>query len=301
MIEKLQEAFKDIKYLDSKHQYFTSSGKELTSVTKFLSSLKPKFQSEFWSVFKAYQFSGYEVKSEWNNFKTFKVYEPDLPFDAEFRIVSIYDDHSHLEVTPEDVLAQWSLDGLVGTTRGTYIHNYLEDLESRLLDEPKIEIPSELDTPQAINYFNSLRIAKELAKQYKAFADENLILVAAEFIVGDPTIGLAGRFDRLYFNKQSNKYEIWDFKTDKQIRYKSSFGKLKMFEVPDCEYEKYSLQTSLYKKLIEDAIPDVKLGTSHVVWFNLKDNRYEIIPCKDYTQLITDTLNENNRSTSLEY
>ena len=46
MIEKLQEAFKDLRYADAQHKYFTKQGKELQSVTKFLSGLKPKFQSE---------------------------------------------------------------------------------------------------------------------------------------------------------------------------------------------------------------------------------------------------------------
>lgn len=287
MIELLQSKFKDIKYLDSKHQYFTTDGVELQSVTQFLSSLKPKFNSRYWSINKAYTFSGYKVKTIWNDFFKFILLSDEE--GAQGTYVYLDDDHSHLLVTPEDVLNQWNLDSLVGRTRGSYLHDYLDKLESRVLDIPHIEIPNGLETGQAINYFNSLKAAQELCLDYVEYAQENLILVAAEFIIGDPKIGLAGRFDRLYFNKSTKKYEIWDFKTDKQIRYKSSFGNLNLVNLPDCEFEKYSLQTSIYKKMIQDTI-GVELGDSRIVWFNLKENKWEILVCKDYISLIN-TLN----------
>ena len=284
MIKELQTAFKDILYHDGSHKYYHED-QELTSVTKFLSQLKPKFNEDFWATYKAYEFSGYKVKMIWNNYQKFltsqSIAEP-IHFD---NTVFLNDDHSHLKVQPNDVKIQWKLDSLVGTTRGTFIHNYLETLENRILDEPKIEIPLGLGTGQGINYFNSLLQAKELCKKYVEWAKENLILVAAEFSIGDPKLGLAGRFDRLYFNLQTNQYEIWDFKTDKQLRYKSSFGKLQLFNIPDCEFEKYSLQTSLYKMIIEDNL-NIKLGESKIVWFNLKENLYEIIPTTNYVQLI---------------
>ena len=292
MIKELQEAFKNVVYLDSKHQYF-SNGVELESVTKFLSSLKPKFQSEFWSTVKAYEFSGFKVKSIWNNFTCFRLIETELLSGVEEtteKMIYLSDDHSHLKVTPEDVRAQWEIDSLVGRTRGSFIHDYVEKLEMRILDQPITVIPPGLDTGQGINYFNSLKTAKELCAEFLEYAKENLILIAAEFSVGSESLGLAGRFDRLYFNKLTEKYEVWDFKTDKQIRYKSGFGKLAKFDLPDCEFEKYSLQVSLYKKIIQDAT-GVELGESKIVWFNLKERKYEIIPTKDYVELINTVLN----------
>lgn len=288
MIEQLQEKFKDILYLDSKHQYFHKD-KELVSVTKFLSSLKPKFNSQFWSTYKAYQFSGYNPKMSWGKFQSFKIVEND-----EEKLIHILDDHSHLPVTPEDVLVQWNIDSITGTTRGSYIHDYLDKLEARIIDVPRIEIPPGMEIGQSINYVNSLNVAKNLCKDFLNYAQENLTLIVSEFAIGDPELGLAGRFDRLYFNKLTKAYEIWDFKTDKQIRYKSSFGTLDLFDLPDCEFEKYSLQTSIYRKIIQDAL-GIQLGESRVVWFNLKENKFEIIQTTDYTHLITTMLNEDNR------
>ena len=286
MIQQLQEAFKDIWYNDTYHRYTTTSGQDLQSVTKFLGSLKPEFNNEFWPVIKAYQFSGYNVKSIWNNTYAFRLLDEN---GDDVKMIHITDDHSHLSVTPDDVRQQWNLDSTIGKTRGTYIHNYLESLEDRKTDIPSTVLIEGMTTAEAVNYVNSIKIAKDLCQDYLKYAKENLVLIVSEFPVGDPKLGLAGTFDRLYYNKATSQYEIWDFKTDKQIRYKSSFGKLKLFDLPDCEYEKYSLQTSIYKKIIQDNT-DIKLGTSRIVWFNLKENKYELIDCKDYSELLTEKL-----------
>lgn len=282
MIEQLNKAFRDINYLDSKHKYVHSDGTELQSVTKFLSSLKPKFESEFWATYKAYQFSGYDVKMIWGNYLEFYLIK-----DEQKHLVYLNDDHSHLKVTPEMVQEQWALDNVIGTTRGSYIHKFLETKELRKLDLISKELPEGISTPQAINYINSLKVAEKLCGDFLEFARENLVLVAAEYWVGDKDLGLAGTFDRLYYNINAQEYQIWDFKTDKKLRYNSTFGKLDIFDLSDCEIEKYSLQTSFYKKIIEDNT-SIKLGTSHIVWFNLKQEQLEIIPCSDYVKLITD-------------
>jgi len=122
MIEKLQSSFQDILYSDLKHQYFCK-GKELTSVTKYLNSLKPKFNSGFWSVLKAYEFSGLNVKSVWGNFNSFRLIKED---GTEEMVLVDYDDHTHLTVSPEEVRQQWAQDSNIGTTRGTYLHDYLD-------------------------------------------------------------------------------------------------------------------------------------------------------------------------------
>lgn len=285
MIEALNYAFKDIKYLDSGHRYFCGD-QELKSITKFLSSLKEEFNSTYWSIYKAYQFSGYTVKMVWNNRNYFWA---NLP-DEEPEMIMLDSDHSHLQVTPSDVLKQWALDNVIGTTRGTYVHNYLENLENRIIDVPEIVLIPNMSTSQAINYVNSLQTARELCQSFVTDIQKTHTLVASEFIVGSPKLELAGTFDRLYFNRETKQYEIWDFKTDKKFRSKGEFGnKIKTFDVPDCEFEKYSLQVSLYRKIIEDAL-GIKLGESRVVWFDFKNKEYSIVQCNNYVQLITSKL-----------
>lgn len=294
MIKELRQAFQDITYLDEKHQYFHKGNTELMSITKFIKSLQAD-NWEFWRIFKAYQYSGYNVKFIWNNFNAFKELDND---GVEFRRITIYDDHSHLSVTPEEVKRQWKVKSVIGNTRGSYVHDYLEGLEDRKVDVLKTILPDGLTTAQAVNYVNSIKVCKELCNDYVENIKEKLILIVSEFPVGDLKLGLAGTFDRLYFNLETQDYEVWDFKTDKEIDYKSTFSKLSLLDLPDCNFEKYSVQTSFYKKIIQDNT-GIKLGQSRVVWFDIKNNKWEIIDCNDYVELLNDITNEENWRTPL--
>ncbi len=281
MLVKLNSAFKEYVYADKSHSYYHRI-KKLTSVTQLISKLQTPFDKKYWSVFKAYEFSGLNPKYNWHLHQERKVGLEDGT------IVHIDSKHD-IKVPPEKVAAQWQLDSLVGKERGSYIHNYLEAKENRLIDIPK-KPELDLDTVSATHFSNSIQTAISLSEQFLKDTYDYLIPVAMEYTVGSIDLGLAGRFDRLYWNMRSLEYEIWDFKTDKKIGYKGR-DKIKIFDIPDCEFEKYSLQTSLYKYMIEEAIQE-KIGTSHIVHFDIKNNSYDIIAAKDYTNLIKEKKDE---------
>jgi len=288
MIVELNSAFKNVKYQDSTHTYFIED-KKLTSVTQFLSSLKEKFDKEYWSTYKAFEFSGFKPKYNWKDHQNrcFRLEDGTL---ITFESLQFYIDAYNLSVTPEDVQEQWYIENVQGTERGSYIHNYLECKEQRLLDLPKMPYVESFDTIQTIKFYNSIKVGTSLADEFLTYSNENLIPVALEYIVGDPALGLAGRFDRLYWSIEDNEYQIWDFKTDKKIDYTSS-KKMGVFGVPDCTFEKYSLQTSLYKYIIESNINE-KIGQSKIVYFDIRNKEWSIIPTTDYSQLIKEKSDE---------
>lgn len=281
MIIELNSAFRHIVYTDATHCYYDkNTGEELTSITKLISKLKEPFNSRFWSTMKAYEFSGCQTKQIWLKGGGYN----DKMFKADGVQISVFDNHDHLPVTPEMVSAQWNVDSIVGKTRGSWSHAYLENLENRLIDKPKIELPSGLTTVQAVSYIRTIDIAEKLCLQ---FVDEfdYLIPVAIEYKVGDSKAGIAGTPDRLYWNTQVQELQIWDFKTDKKIASSNKYQKLKLFDLDDCEISKYSVQTSAYKWIIESNT-NLKLGTSYIVHLNLKDERLDVHPCIDLTQQI---------------
>lgn len=286
MIKDLNIIFKDIKYKDSNHTY-VSNGKPLMSVTKFLESLKKPFDENYWCVYKAYEYSGYTVKMIWGNNTTFL---------ANGEKAFIHNNHDHLKVTPDNVLKQWDIENLIGTTRGSYVHQYLERKEKRFLDE--ISLPTiNLTTLDTIYFYSSLAKMSNLCDLY---LEENTHLtpICIEYMVGDEKLGLAGTLDRLYYNHITQEYEIWDFKTDKKFKTSNKYQKLNLFNVEECEYNKYSLQLSLYRYIIEKNL-NIKLGQSNVVYFNLKENQYSIFPAIDFTSLIKD--NVENITTHIKY
>jgi hypothetical protein len=215
--------------------------------------------------------------------------------------------------TPEGVQNDWKLLKDIGLSRGSYLHKLLETRELGL-DDPDVKtfinsnIKQEIDRqsefanrPWDNEYTLLTETYEKIYSLALLFLEENKHLEAIEIerLVGDETINLAGTFDRLYYNSNSNQFEIWDFKTDKKINYSNKYSKLSIFNLDDCEYNKYSLQTSLYKYIIEKNTP-VVLGDSYIVHFSHENNKYETIKAEDYTKLIKEKFeDEYNRPTYL--
>ena len=81
---------------------------------------------------------------------------------------------------------------------------------------------------------------------------------------------------------------------------KSDYGnKMKgpLYMLDDCEFNTYSLQLSVYKKIIE-MNTNIKLGESSIVWFNEENQNYKVITCNDYSDhvdTIFETLKTNKQ------
>jgi ATP-dependent exoDNAse (exonuclease V) beta subunit len=122
-------------------------------------------------------------------------------------------------------------------------------------------------------------------KKFWADASENLIPVKMELVVCDHDYEIAGMVDCLFYNKKSGMLEIWDYKTNKEIKKKNDYGE--MFKPPIshldvCEINTYSLQLGLYKHIIEKNT-NLKLGNNYLIWINESNNNYKIFTCKDLT------------------
>ena len=66
---------------------------------------------------------------------------------------------------------------------------------------------------------------------------------------------------------------------------KNDFGnKMKdcLWMLDECEFNTYSLQLSIYKKIIERNT-NLKIGSCHLVWFNEENDNYKVINCDDFS------------------
>ena len=92
IIEKLYNAFSDIIYYDNGHYYLDNkTGEILPSVTQLIKRHKQVFRKDFWSRRK-----------------------------ADERGISV-----------EDILSEWENQKVYGTTRGSLVHDYLEETSRR--------------------------------------------------------------------------------------------------------------------------------------------------------------------------
>jgi len=99
--------------------------------------------------------------------------------------------------------------------------------------------------------------------------------------------------DQLFWNKKTNQIQIWDWKTNKAINMKSDYGnkfKKPISHLDECEFNTYSLQTSLYKYIIEKNT-NLKIGDLYFVWLFEGNDNYQVFKCKDMKEEIVTMLN----------
>lgn len=175
------------------------------------------------------------------------------PF-KELEVATKYARKNGLDV--DDVLAEWKQKRDDSTKMGTFVHKMFEDYINGATVEMDSEYPK-CDT------------ALEFITEY--FVSGRLIPVATEIIVYGN--GIAGQIDCIAKNP-SGQHFILDWKTNKAIKKENTWQNLKepFRSFDECEWNIYSLQLAIYKKLCREY--DIK--DCFIV--HLKEEEFEIIP-----------------------
>lgn len=293
MIEKLNDTFKDYIFIENGHTYLHEpTDTQLESVTSLLKRYCPKFDHKYWLAYKTFQKNGYTVK-----------YIDDTCFEVDgSKFSPIFDstEDFDFEFTEKDLKYEWELAAKIGNTRGTILHNYMENLWNRKrFQEQMPSIINSLSAVEAIKYIKSIEILKELGMELYKELYKTHVYIASEYVVGDVNLGIAGTFDLLLYNKLSGRYEIWDYKTDK--KFKTERELISGFYIPFSTLAKYSLQLGIYKYLINKNC-DIDIDKCYIVHFDFKKNKKTIIETNDYSEQIkTFFENGNNRTTYFQY
>jgi hypothetical protein len=92
-----------------------------------------------------------------------------------------------------------------------------------------------------------------------------------------------------------SELQIWDYKTNKEIATYSKY-KNKMTNglqhLSECEYNTYSLQLGVYKKIIEKNT-NLKIGKSYICWVNDKNSNYVVMKTADLEKEVDVVLNSS--------
>lgn len=238
-----EKYFNNTLFTEEGHTYHNGQ-KSLISVTTFIKQFTEPFDEYYWSHYKAAQANGYKV--------TKKTFTPDK--------------YIYTKVLPEDILRDWNNKKLIGTSVGTFVHNYLENIWRRkIISSPffNVEINDRINKiiPHAHQFYLDY---KNKIKPFKL-----------EYVISNNY--LAGQIDGLF---ETNKgLCIVDYKTDKEIKYYNKFQNFKYpFEyLDDCNYNKYRLQLSLYKYILES---ETDYKVTNVIIVHLTPKGYKIIKPK---------------------
>ena len=196
-----------------------------------------------------------------------------------------------LGVSALELIEQWEHKAKLSQTKGSIVHAYLEScLCGSEFEYPEASILSMFGHDPIQDHFSHII---PLIKQFLVDIDTKMLPIASEFIVGDAKYLVGGTIDQIFYNKKSAKLEIWDWKTNKEIKLHSRYAHLKPLEhIPDTELDHYSLQLALYKLIVERNT-GLELGNSYLVWFNETQPKYQVFKTRDYAieaQLLLDQI-----------
>lgn len=190
-------------------------------------------------------------------------------------------------VDPADLLAEWDLKKRIASVRGTLFHAFAENyLGNKIFPydaSMAAEISQEEDLIKPI-----YDPCVDLWLEFYRDSSQTLIPIRSELVVGDEEWGTSGMIDQLYWNMKMEEFQIYDWKTSKEIRDKSKYGKRMKAPIaflPDCEMTSFGLQLSLYKLMVERNT-GIKIGRMYVIHVHESLDRYQIIPIPDYTQYV---------------
>ena len=221
-----------------------------------------------------YIYNGYECRSVTTLLKDYKHIFDDV------LIAGKYAKKHGMELI--EVLKNWDQIRERSGTIGTEVHRYAE---MKFLQKAYVPHWYEYEPPtQLLTYVDNF---------YHDTKDK-LIPIKLEFVIGSFDKRLCGMIDKLFWNIKAQELQIWDYKTSKKIETSSAF-KNKMQKglkhLDDCEYNTYSLQLGIYKKIIETEC-QIKLGNSYICWLNAENDNYKVIKTADMEQEVDLIWNE---------
>jgi ATP-dependent exoDNAse (exonuclease V) beta subunit len=214
-----------------------------------------------------------------------KKYEKDFDSDKISKQVAIKQG-----VTQRDILRKWDFERDYSCHKGSEFHRIVENH----FNNKKVKINRDLlnlffkdygefkNDNYVQSYYNDIaNYLKNFFDFYEWWKKEH-ILIKSEFIIGDSETGVCGTIDNLSFNKKTKELVIFDYKTNKSIKTKNLYGEMflnPLNHLDKCEFNKYSLQLSLYSVILEK-ITSFTVPKSYIVWVNGNDG-YELMECMD--------------------
>ena len=139
----------------------------------------------------------------------------------------------YMHMSVEELMAQWKY----SADYGTIVH---EELEDYIINGTEVK---EKKSIQGIDWL----------KKYMMKSNYD---VYSECVVYSKELKLAGTIDLLLYDKNSDSYNILDWKTSKRIDSKAFKNKKGNHSVTsnmdDCNFNHYALQISLYRYILEE-------------------------------------------------
>ena len=186
-------------------------------------------------------------------------------------------------ISTQEVLDMWTYANDLSKVKGTHFHAFNEYMwkGTEEYKYPKDKVIEQFGYDVLEPLWPQLtKISTDFYNQYK----DRLIPIGLELVVGDKELEICGSIDFLCYSKKLQSLIIIDYKSNKEIKFKSYKNeKMKgvLSHLPDCNYIHYSLQLNGYQYILEKNT-NLKLNNEHfLIWINENNSTYEIYKTKD--------------------
>jgi hypothetical protein len=204
----------------------------------------------------------------------------ETPFDSKYWLAK---KSAERGITEAELKKEWDYKAKVSTVKGTMGHDFIENfLSNKIMRRETEMIFSQPIFESTDPVTEKLDIIENMMGNFCVESKPTLIPIKSEFVIGDPEYDTAGMLDQLFYNRKTKMLHIWDWKTNKEIRSSNRFQSLvaPLQHLEQCELVIYSLQTSIYRHIIEKRT-GIQLGDSWIGWFFEENDGPKFFKCHD--------------------
>ena len=242
----------DVFFNDSEHVYLDKlSGEPYISVTTLIGKYENKFNSDFFSKYKALEalIDGDQFSLVKDGLLATQIWKPELL--DKFNI-----DQQTFEDKTNEILKSWDNTRDEACDHGSYVH---EIMETSFYGNTHFDL-SNFGCPQICGNFDCVKGNYHLDLENGIYPEFLMSYITPE------GLHIAGQADLIV--KNGNDISILDWKTNKEIKKRSFFNKAKkknvmmkypLSNIEDCNYWHYTLQLSLYAYILQQLNPDFEI------------------------------------------
>jgi len=236
--------FRHIMFYEKEHAYINKlTSEQYTSVTTHISKFVPKFDRDYWAVYKHLERLGLNPKNRSGT----------LSCDGYDNV-----DPANFIMDAWDIVESWEAISTQAKEKGTFIHLFLENLfKNKVIDVPE-------------KYQGCLKGAWAFYNKCPLYP------IFEELIVADDRLKIAGQVDRPFLIDQKERVlDVYDFKTDKEIKFENPWENLNKFNMPNTNFSKYTLQLNMYRFIIER---NTKWKVRNLKIVHITDDDFKVYP-----------------------
>lgn len=167
--------------------------------------------------------------------------------------------------SPEEIVAIWKQRGTEAAGRGTKVHSFGEACYLYMtggVEDIDCEMKSRV-TPAGLEALDPKEVA--IARWWDAQDWSNLVPVAKETRIVNPSLGYAGTFDLLCYDRKEATFRLIDYKTNKDLeKWFGDYLKPPLKMIKSNDTGKYTVQQTLYTIQLRNIGIDV--GRNTLLW-----------------------------------